>query len=318
MVKNETHVEASRDLQGGPLCFAVVGKSRSVLYAARWLARLGATLVGAVSLEQARTLQPQPLAILIAGDVVPPAETPRREAMPTEIWLWNYEVGRPGAGALASAVSGVSAVIGASDGAPGTLPANIPEKWVGLHAASLALTLEVARQSDPAHLPGKIDVSAADILRAFAEQNSGNHAGVPYGWRRNGRTAVEHGGVFPQGFFRCKGGYVAVQARSRQDWQGILAALGHPAWSQETEFQNPFKLSEDDSRVVPLLNEELMRLDRMELLERALRSGAPMAPVLTLEEAREANVFRAGFVASSGSLAAPFIVTRTRATGEAR
>ena len=47
----------------------------------------------------------------------------------------------------------------------------------------------------------RIDASAADVLRAFAEQILETMP-VFYGWRRNGLTAVEHGGVFPRLFQR--------------------------------------------------------------------------------------------------------------------
>lgn len=311
MSEAATHA-AKRRIDVGPLYFAVVGKNRSVLHAARWLRLLGCRLEGAASIAQARSTKPQPLAILVAGDsegAVRPDEVPKDA--PTEIRLWDYEVGHPGVGAFASAVSGVSTVIGAADGPPGVMPAFIPEKWAGMYGASLAMSLQFGACSG-SHRPRTMDVSSADILRAFAEQNSGNHAGVPYGWRRNGRTAVEHGGVFPQGFFPCRDGYVAVQARSRQDWQAILAALGQPEWSREKEFQNPFTLSQDDSRIQPLMISELMRHDRLELLERALASGAPMAPVLSLDEARGADVFRPGFPGEASGVAAPFVVQRSK------
>lgn len=300
----------NRHIDAGAALYAVVGKSRSVLYAARWLRLLGATLVGATSIAAARALQAPPLAILIAGDVLGrarPDEVPR--GSPTEIRLWDFEVGQSGPGAFASAVGGVSSVIGAADGPPGVMPAFIPEKWAGMMGASLALALRFTEQNKQA-LPRTVDVSAADILRAYAEQNSGNHAGVPYGWRRNGRTAVEHGGVFPQGFFPCADGHIAVQARSRQDWQNILTAIGNPPWTLEKEFQNPFTLSLDDSRIAPLLDAELQKRTRAQLLELALETGAPMAPVFALDEARAANVFRPGFMNDDGAVAAPYLVRR--------
>jgi crotonobetainyl-CoA:carnitine CoA-transferase CaiB-like acyl-CoA transferase len=276
---------------------------------------LGAAVSGAPSLTAARAATIKPLAILLAGDVfegAPGLGEAEAEDAPTEIFLWDYEVGRPGLGDFACAVSGVSTVIGASDGPPGMMPATIPEKWVGLFGASLALSLKVA--ADAAR-PRRIDISAADLLRAFAEQNSGNHAGVPYGWRRNGRTAVEHGGVFPQGFFRCRDGFVAVQARSRPDWRAIIAALGDPSWSQDPAFQNPFRLSEDDSKVAPFLNTELMKFDRDDLLERAIATGAPMAPVLSLAEAKRAEVFRPGFFDERDAPRAPYTVRRIPTAG---
>ncbi|MCX4149977.1 MULTISPECIES: CoA transferase [Paraburkholderia] len=307
-----------RTLNVGSPHFVVVGRNRSALYAARWLAQFGATLAGAASLSEARLKESNALAIIVAGDaLIPELHAQDVDGIPV-VRLWDYEVGRPGVGEFACAVSGVSTVIGAADGPPGVMPAHIPEKWAGMYGASLALSLQFAVSAGTSALPRTIDVSAADVLRAFAEQNSGNHAGVPYGWRRNGRTAVEHGGVFPQGFFACKDGYMAVQARSRQDWQGILAALGNPDWSSEKEFQDPFKLSEDDSRILPLLNAELMKHDRSQLLDRALATGGPMAPVLTLEEARNSNLFRVGFMNESGELNSPFTVRRTTQKGDSK
>lgn len=304
-----------RSLCVGVPAFAVVGRSRAALYAARSLAQFGACITGAATLEAARAIQPACLAIIVAADVVPTDEHDTKGDGPTLIRLWEFEVSQPGVGDFASAVSGVSAVIGKSEGQPVALPSHVPEKWVGMYGASLALSLALQSRPGANTRPRVIDVSAADILRAFAEQNSGNHAGVPYGWRRNGRTAVEHGGVFPQGFFRCKDGYMAIQARSRQDWQGILAALDQPAWSKEKEFQNPFKLSEDDSRILPLLDGELMRFERSQLLERALACGAPMAPVMTLQEAAQSNLFRAGFMNTNGDLNSSFVVRRANAKG---
>ncbi|MGE3301709.1 MAG: CoA transferase [Hyphomonadaceae bacterium] len=294
---------AERALSIGAPRFAVLGANQAVLHAVRWLSHFGAQLIGVKNFADADALDPSPAAVLIAGDAYAGARedgggVPR-------IWLWDYEVGRPGSGEMACAVSGVSTVIGEADGPPGVMPAHIAEKWCGLFGASLALSLLLAQAG---RAPQRIDVSAADALRAFAEQNSGNHAGVPYGWRRNGRTAVEHGGVFPQGFFPCRDGFMAVQARSRPDWQAILAALGNPAWG--AEMQNPFKLSEDDSIVRPLLEAELGALDRAELLRRAAETGAPMAPVLTAGEAANWRVYREGFLGADGNPGLPFAVRR--------
>lgn len=108
---------------------------------------------------------------------------------------------------------------------------------------------------------------------------------------------------------------MAVQARSRPDWLAILNALGNPEWSKDKPFQNPFTLSEDDSKVRPLLEAELAALDRKELLERAMATGAPMAPVLTLEEAEQWKVFRPGFLGEDGRPRMPFTVRRKSAAG---
>lgn len=322
MTRNPEHAGGvERTLSVGAPRFAIIGHGRSALHAVRWLAQLGAFFTGVKSVAEAEALVPRPLAVIISGDTqsgvdgfagagAADTDTERKKPTLTEIRLWDFEVGRPGTGDFASAVSSVSAVIGQADGPPGVLPAHIAEKWCGMFGASLALSLQVASMSAGASLPRRIDISAADILRAFAEQNSGNHAGVPYGWRRNGRVAVEHGGVFPQGFFRCRDGFMAIQARSKPDWLAILAALGNPEWSKDKPMQNPFTLSEDDSKVRPLLEAELSSLDRRTLLERVTATGAPMAPVLSLEEAATWNVFRPGFLDSEGRPRMPYTVRR--------
>ena len=288
--------------------FAVVSSNRSVLYAASWLSKTDASIVGAPSIKHAAELKKKPTAILVAGDTVSDREIKGID-MPV-IFFWDFEVGQPGIGAFASAVSGVSSVIGKAESAPGILPVHMPEQWAGIFGASLALGLLFDQPNQEKVMPNRIDVSAADILRAFAEQNSGNHAGVPYGWRRNGLTAVEHGGVFPQGFFQCKDGYVAVQARSRQDWMAILSAFDNPKWSEAKTMQNPFKLSEDDSEVLPYFQSELDKRTMVELLDLALLNGAPMAPVLSTPEAVSSEIFRDGFVNGNGSLNLPFIIKR--------
>jgi crotonobetainyl-CoA:carnitine CoA-transferase CaiB-like acyl-CoA transferase len=301
-----------RTLGVGELRFAACGSSHSSLGALRWLSRLGAAVVGVSTPAAASTLDPSPLAVLVAGDAVeetdiePQSALSSRATGPTQVWLWDFERNQIGVGAFASAVSGVSAVIGEPDGPPGLLPAHLAEKWCGIVGASLALSLAVSEGDKPR----RIDVSAADVLRSFAEQNSGNHAGVPYGWRRNGRVAVEHGGVFPQGFFACRDGYVAIQARSRRDWFAILEALGDPAWSHTGEMRNPFTLSEDDSTVSALLEAELAERDRAELLEASLATGATMAPVLGPDEVADWDVFRPGFHDADGHPREPFVVRR--------
>ena len=63
-----------RSLCVGVPAFAVVGRSRAALYAARSLAQFGACITGAATLEAARAIQPACLAIIVAADVVPTDE----------------------------------------------------------------------------------------------------------------------------------------------------------------------------------------------------------------------------------------------------
>ena len=159
------------------------------------------------------------------------------------IRLWDFQVGRSGGGVLASAVSGASAVIGRADGLPLPLPAEMPEKWCGLYGVILALA-ELWRRPVPGVAPRVVhDVSAADVIRAFALQNSGGPEEMRRSWRRNGRLCVDHGGIFPMGFFACRDGHVAILGRSRRDWRNIRQAIGDPEWARGPEFEDPFAIA---------------------------------------------------------------------------
>lgn len=249
----------------------VAGGNRSTGYASRWLSTLGVELVapGAGEVD------------IVAGGVdVPVSQRPR-------VTLWDFQVGLPGTGYQASAISGVSWVIGLPGRPPLALQADVPEKWCGLLGATLALASLLGERG---HAP--IDVSAADILRAFADQNAGNHLEIPGGWHRNGRLAVEHGGIFPQGFYACRDGYVGIVARSRADWTAVLGAIGDPDWSHDEAMRDPFRLAADDSVVGPLFAASLASFTRDELLARAVDSGATLAPVFTVAEIEARSLVR--------------------------
>ncbi len=207
---------------------------------------------------------------------------------------------------MASAISGASAVIGHPDKPGVPLPADMPEKWCGAYGAILALAELFRAKGDPVEKQVIYDVSAADVLRAFSLQNSGDAEERSRIWHRNGRLCVDHGGIFPMGFFACKDGHVAILGRSRRDWVQIRKALGDPEWARAERFENPFKVAYDSAEADTLLEQTLSASSRDELLQRGLAEGAVIAPVFTETEARERNVFRDGFV-SQGTPQMPFL-----------
>lgn len=212
------------------------------------------------------------------------ANSSRVEADVTVVRAWDFQVGRPGNGVLASAASGVSWVLGIPGETPLALPLGIPEKWAGTLAASLVLADHLSnRIRDASSAPARYDVSAADILHSFARQNFGNHYETPGGWRRNGRTTPGHGGIFPQGFFPCADGFVAAVARSRRDWEQILAALGDPEWATG-DLRDPVSVARDPEHAQEEFERSLQSFDRDELLHLATQTGATLAPVYSRAE----------------------------------
>ena len=250
----------------------IVGGNRAAHYAGVWLELLGGS----------GFREPGNAPVVISGDDVVGADCLIR--------TWDYQVGMEGDGVLASASSGAATVIGHADGPAVPLPADMPEKWCGAFAAILALaeTWRQRRGRTP-HL--RYDISSADILRSFSLQNSGGPAEMAHSWRRNGRLCIEHGGIFPMGFYACKDGHVAILGRSRRDWRQIREAIGDPEWAQAEEFADPFKLARDGEAADALLEQTLQSFTRDELLARGLKFGAVIAPVFNQAEAEQRRVF---------------------------
>ena len=283
------------------LRIGIAGDNASTFYAAYWLNRIGLATAPLESLDN-------PQIAIFAGQAGQDAPV---LAGGTSIVLWDFQFGRNGNGLHAAAAAGVSWVIGHADGLPRSLPINIPEKWCGLIGANMAISALLEHDLKGSVVTRRVDVSAADTLRSFADQNSGNHAEIDSGWARNGSTAVEHGGIFPQGYFACRDGHVGLVGRSRGDWVAIREVIGRPDWSREDRFDDPFKLAEDSAEVDVLLADALAAFDRDELLRRAIQQGAPMAPVYSADELKSRNVVRDGFFADDGSAQLPFeIVSR--------
>ena len=211
---------------------ATEGENVSLGHAVHWLSSAGLVCAPAASIEI-------PLGIkLVAGhpDLVLDADVAR-----TSVVLWDFQTGRSGTGLHASAAAGVSWVIGHADGPPIAVPVQLPEKWCGLVGANLVLAclLESGMREQRAHR--RFDVSTADILRSLADQNAGNHVEVEQGWRRNGSIAVSHGGIYPQGYYPCRDGHIAIVGRSRNDWKAIRDVIDRPAWADEERFRRSIR-----------------------------------------------------------------------------
>ena len=273
--------------------------NRSVHYASEWLKLLCAPIL---------TDSSNPSIVITAGN-------PRRDVALDHpdagavIRLWDYQVGYAGTGVHASAVSGTASTIGCADGPGVPLPADMPEKWCGAHGVILALAETWRRYDGGEYQRAVYDVSAADVMRAFALQNAGDATDTAKRWRRNGRICVEHGGIFPMGFYACRDGYVALLGRSRRDWKNIRAAIGNPEWSRDPAYDDPFALARNSVEADRLLEKTLAEFGRDELLAKGLEAGAVIAPVYDQGEAAARDIFRGGFL-DNGNPAMPFVAKR--------
>ena len=285
-------------LAGGPR-IGISGANASTFYARYWLEKIG---LATKTIDESDKLSVE----IAAGD----DHSGDAEDNVTRIHLWDFQMGRDGNGLHAAAAAGVSWVIGHADAPPLALPVDVPEKWCGLIGANLALSALLEGNLKGQVTGRRVDVSAADTLRSFADQNSGNHAEIDSGWRRNGSTAVEHGGIFPQGYYACRDGHVGLVGRSRGDWRAIRDVIGRPAWSNEERFDDPLALARDSAEADELLSQALAEFDRDDLLQRAIQHGAPLAPVYATEELVDRDVVRQGFLGDDGSTNLPFDIVQ--------
>ncbi|MGI9625004.1 MAG: CoA transferase [Acidimicrobiales bacterium] len=293
------------------------GTSTSVFYAKHWVESIG------LAVSESREADPNLQVVFEPGLTNADERSPEtrdldRSTAPTRIVLWDFHTGRAGSGLHAAAAAGVSWVIGHADGIPRSLPIDMPEKWCGLVGANLALACLLDHNLRGPRPPRVVNVSAADVLRSFADQNAGNHVEVEHGWRRNGSMAVEHGGIYPQGFFPCRDGHVAMVGRSRSDWRAIREVIGRPAWTDDPRFDDPFVLAGDSTEVDVLLADALSGFDRDELLERSLQEGATLAPVYFSHELEERGILRSDFMNNAGHAGLPFEIIPNKASGSGK
>ncbi|MBH67676.1 MAG: hypothetical protein CMM58_04920 [Rhodospirillaceae bacterium] len=281
----------------------VIGNNRSSYYAKYWL-----TLTGNPPAETCEDCH-----ILVSDGCLEENNFNKHHHAEVNIRLWDYQVGHRGTGIHASAVSGAASTIGYRDGPGVGLPNDIPEKWCGAYGAILALSEIWRREAGNYCKAIHYDVSAADVMRSFSLQNAGDSEEIFSRWRRNGRLCVEHGGIFPMGFYPCQDGYVALLGRSRRDWKNIRKAIGNPDWSSKDEFDDPFQLAKNSEKADQLLSETLLEFERDELLIRGLDCEAVIAPVYDQQEAADRNIFRDNFLRSNIP-AMPFVVREFSST----
>ena len=189
----------------------------------------------------------------------------------------------PGSNIHCCALSGAGWSIGSPDREPLEIPMHQGDYQAGINGASAIMVALLHR-----HRKGRgqqIDISASDVMATYAGTNAILYLFYGLKWYRAGRRAYGSGGPYPYGIFPCKDGYVCLIARTPQDWDLLIKAVGNPEWSNHPRYRDQIAMGREypdevDSLLIPILK----RYTQAELFEMARKWGFPMAPVRTVAD----------------------------------
>ena len=190
----------------------------------------------------------------------------------------------PGSSIHCCALSGASWAIGSPDREPLEIPLHQSDYQAGINAAAAIMVALRYRQ-----LKGTgqhIDISASDVMATYVGTNAILYIFYGLQWYRAGRRAYGSGGPYPYGVFPCKDGHVCLIARTPQDWDRLLKALGSPEWSKNPRYWDQIRMGREypdevDALLIPILR----KYTQAKLFQMAQEWGFPLAPVRNMAQA---------------------------------
>jgi crotonobetainyl-CoA:carnitine CoA-transferase CaiB-like acyl-CoA transferase len=192
------------------------------------------------------------------------------------------------------------AQVGADDRAPARAGGYLGEYDAGLTAALgvLGSLFGRARTGRGEH----IDCSKQEAMMCLERVTIGRFANEkdPFG-----------GPGGPGGLSRAKDGWVMLTTLEQHQWQGLVRAMGDPAWSREEWCQTPAGRMEHMEEIAARKDEWGLELLREEIYHRAQAEGTPAAPVrdvaevLAWRQPRERGFFRDMAHEGAGTLKVP-------------
>lgn len=188
------------------------------------------------------------------------------------------------------ALSGVSVAIGRPSREPLAVPGDVTSHVTAVNGVTALLA---ALLLDPVDRPSAIRVSTAGCLEYFVGMNGKMYEGYSRRWMREGCRAAGSAGPYPAAIFSCLDGHLVMLARSREDWQAILSALGDPAWADRKGYRDPWRVAEGHADEVDgYVTAWLASKTRAEVVEIGQEYGFPVAPIRSMPEALDEEQLR--------------------------
>jgi len=182
----------------------------------------------------------------------------------------------------ASAAGGVAIALGRPDRAPLGLPGGVVDAVAGTQAVAAVLALRLGAGTAK---PSRVEISLNGAIEFFVGINATVFAGYPRQWLREGRRTAGSGGPYPAAIFPCKEGFVGIIGRTRENWHGILEAMGWPEWAGDERMRDPYYVGAHlADEVDPHLAAWTSTHTERELTELSLRHGFVVAPIRELRE----------------------------------
>ena len=173
-------------------------------------------------------------------------------------------------------------------GEPGRPPLNMPFMQTAVQAG---LTAAIAVIGDLVEVRDRgettvVEISETDVWATI-------HAGttmVSFLFsnrlrKREGRRVL--GQPYPHSLFRCKDGWIALQASERHQYDQLIEMVGSPQWAIDRKFGNRMQMNNEHADEIDALLENWFRSrTRQEIFAECRRRKIPAAPVRNVSEAR--------------------------------
>jgi len=128
-----------------------------------------------------------------------------------------------------------------------------------------------------------LDVSTAEVLAALftGAQNVGPYAQEGRFERRSGAGMSL---AAPARIMPCRDGFVWLIALEPGQWDGLCAAMGHPAWSAPEILRDLFERGRNADLVYTMLEQWTLQHTKQEIQDLCQAHGCPTTAVYTIEE----------------------------------
>lgn len=132
----------------------------------------------------------------------------------------------------------------------------------------------------------QLDVSCAEAIAATFS-GSQNIGAVALTGAFDRRTGVGMSLRAPATILPCRDGHVWILAIEDAQWQGLVRAMGSPAWTEAEPFRDLYMRAEHADAMYPLLAEWTGAHSKWEIMARCQAEGVPVTAVFTVAEVAE-------------------------------